>query len=268
MRCSIPLARPRFGITDGGVAPSANEPSLDCARHGPELVAPGLPRGDPDPLAPSFADAPTPLGRPGVGGLKAGPGGCCPAEPFEPAGRWEPSKTARGVTVSRAGRRAVERARLGASPPQRSGNRRNRGPFSRLASGLQGVTSPRARPRRGAHRVSRDIARTAKHGDDVRRDVLVREESRIERVHAETGTSQIRSFRRYRAANMKAAASPAGVSCGYRARMSACVAPLAASSSRNSTLRRVPRTHGFPPRISALAMINPSFTRIPLRLST
>src|SRR5689334_17021033 len=33
--------------------------------------------------------------------------------------------------------------------------------------------------------------------------------------------------------------------------MSACVAPLAASSSKNSTLKRVPRTQGLPPRISA-----------------
>ncbi len=47
-----------------------------------------------------------------------------------------------------------------------------------------------------------------------------------------------------------AAARSAGVSWGYWAKICSCVAPLAASSRRNSALTGVPRTQGFPPRIS------------------
>lgn len=48
-----------------------------------------------------------------------------------------------------------------------------------------------------------------------------------------------------------AASSPSAVRKGNSSRILSCEAPPASNSKRNSTLNRVPRTRGFPPRISA-----------------
>lgn len=106
----------------------------------------------------------------------------------------------------------------------------------------------------GAH-----IAATcSKAADDIWSDVLVGKEGKVERLHAVVLRSQTCSPFSTLAAYWKAAASPSGVSCRYWARICSCVAPLAASSSRNSTLKRVPRTHGFPPRICGVETISSS----------
>jgi hypothetical protein len=87
---------------------------------------------------------------------------------------------------------------------------------------------------------------TGESRDDLRSDILVSEERKVERpAHAGILTSQTTSFLRALAAYSSAARSPSAGKWGYARRTSSGDAPLARSSRTCSTLIRVPRMHGL-----------------------